>query len=274
MKKLLLLSVIALLAGCATPYIDRTYTAKSQDSRVQFLILHYTAGHFPGSLKTLVEGPVSSHYLVNDNPPTIYQLVDENRRSYHAGQSYWKGSSALNAASVGIEIVGLGYINTPQGRVWPEYPKPQIDAVIELSKKIIKEHNIRPDRVLGHSDIAPTRKTDPGPRFPWKRFAEEGLIPWPDEANVAQRKLVYEQELPDVEWFQVMLEKHGFAVPRNGEYDEVTKSVIAAFQMKYRPTKFDGEMDAETAALLDVMVANPLGMLKPAAPTPSNGAKP
>lgn len=274
MKKLLLISVVALLAGCATPYIDRTYTAKSQDSRVQFLILHYTAGHFPGSLKTLVEGPVSSHYLVNDNPPTIYQLVDENRRSYHAGQSYWKGSSALNAASVGIEIVGLGYVNTPQGRVWPEYPKAQIDAVIELSKKVIKEHNIRPDRVLGHSDIAPTRKTDPGPRFPWKRFAEEGLIPWPDEAQVAQRRLVYEQELPDVEWFQVMLEKHGFAVPRNGEYDEVTKSVIGAFQMKYRPSKFDGEMDAETAALLDVMVANPLGMLKPAIPVPPSGAKP
>lgn len=274
MKKLLMVAAVLLLAGCATPYIDRTYTAKSQDSRVQFLILHYTAGHFPGSLKTLVEGPVSSHYLVNDNPPTIYQLVDENRRSFHAGASYWKGSAALNAASVGIEIVGLGYVNTPQGRVWPDYPKAQMDAVIALSKKIIKEHNIRPDRVLGHSDIAPTRKTDPGPRFPWKRFAEEGLIVWPDESLVAQRKVVYEQELPDVEWFQVMLEKHGFAVPRNGEYDEVTKAVIAAFQMKYRPSKFDGEMDAETAALLDVIVANPLGMLKQSAPLIAGAAKP
>lgn len=274
MKKLLMVACVLLLAGCATPYIDRTYTAKSQDSRVQFLILHYTAGHFAGSLKTLVDGPVSSHYLVNDDPPTIYQLVDENRRSYHAGVSYWKGSSALNAASVGIEIVGLGYVNTPQGRVWPDYPQAQMDAVIALSKKIIREHNIRPDRVLGHSDIAPTRKTDPGPRFPWKRFAEEGLIVWPDASLVAQRRLVYEQELPDVEWFQVMLEKHGFAVPRNGEYDEVTRSVIGAFQMKYRPAKFDGEMDAETAALLDVIVANPLGMLRQPAPQVAKSAAP
>jgi N-acetylmuramoyl-L-alanine amidase len=247
-------TALLFIAGCATgPRIDTTYTAKSQDSRVQFLILHYTAGDFPASLKTLTEGTVSSHYLVNDNPPDIYRLVDETRRSYHAGVSYWKGATQLNASSIGIEIVNRGFRETPNGREWFEYPKEQIEAVVALVKKIVAEHQIKGERILGHSDIAPQRKTDPGPRFPWKCLADEGLIPWPDPSQVAARIPQYEQQLPGMEWFQEKLDKHGFAVPRNGELDEPTRRVIAAFQMKYRPAKFDGEPDAETAAILDVM---------------------
>lgn len=244
-----------LLGGCTTPLIDRSYTAKSQDSRAQFLVLHYTAGNFQSSLKTLTEGPVSSHYLVNDNPPTIYQLVDETRRAFHAGVSSWTGQTQLNAASIGIEIVNLGFQNSSQGRIWFDYPEAQIEAVIWLVKKIVAEHNIRPDRIIGHSDIAPQRKTDPGPRFPWKRLADEGLIPWPDAAKVFELRAMYETRLPEVEWFQKKLELHGFAVPTNGELNEATVAVISAFQMKYRPAKFDGLPDAETAALLEALTS-------------------
>lgn len=258
MKKLLLfltMSLLALLTGCATPYIDRSYTAVSQDSRAQFLILHYTAGNFAGSLQTLTQGPVSSHYLVNENPPTIYQLVDETRRAYHAGVSYWKGATQLNASSIGIEIVNLGYRDTPEGRIYFDFPQPQIDAVIALVKKIVKENGIKPERVLGHSDIAPGRKPDPGPRFPWKQFADAGLIMWPDANAVAARKNGFEQQLPDTVWWQRTLAQHGYAVPQNGEMDQATTSVIAAFQMKYRPANFAGIPDAETAAMLDVLTA-------------------
>ena len=241
------------LAGCATPYIDRTYNAVSQDSRVQFLILHYTVEDFPTSLKLLTEGQVSSHYLVNSNPPTIYRLVDENRRAYHAGVSYWKGATQLNASSIGIEIVNRGYDDTPNGRVWYDYPQAQIDAVIALVRKIVKEHEIKPERILGHSDIAPGRKVDPGPRFPWKQLADAGLIPWPDASMVATKKIGYEQQLPDVAWFQQKLSQHGFAVPLNGELDQRTQDTVSAFQMKYRQSRFDGVPDAETAALLDVL---------------------
>ena len=178
MKRLYALFFAALLAGCATgPVIDRTFTAIGQDSRAQFLIIHYTALDFPRSLKVLTEGAVSSHYLVRDTPPTIYQLVDDSRRAYHAGLSSWKGQTQLNAASIGIEIVNLGYQDGPQGRTYFDFPTPQIDAVIELVKKIVADHGILPERILAHSDIAPQRKPDPGPRFPWKRFADAGLFP-------------------------------------------------------------------------------------------------
>lgn len=254
MIRLLTIVFLALVSGCATgPYVDRTFTAASQDSRVQFLILHYTALDFLTSLKVLTEQRVSSHYLVRDNPPTIYQFVDDGRRAYHAGLSSWKGQTQLNASSIGIEIVNLGYRDTPQGRNYFDFPPQQIDAVIALVKKIVNEHRIPPERVLAHSDIAPQRKPDPGPRFPWKRFADEGLILWPDANRVAQVKPLYEEALPDIDWFQQKLAKHGFAVPLNAELDEATVRVISAFQMKYRPSRFDGMPDAETAAMLDVL---------------------
>lgn len=258
------LAMVALLAGCATgPVIDRTYTAVAQDSRAQFLILHYTAQDFPTSLKTLTEQAVSAHYLVRDDPPTIYQLVDESRRAYQAGVSSWKGQTQLNAASIGIEIVNLGYRDTPGGRIYFNFPEAQIDAVIALVKKIVAEHRIPADRVLGHSDIAPQRKPDPGPRFPWKRFADAGLVVWPDANIVAIKKAEFELQPPGVDWYQQKLAKIGYAIPLNGELDEATRNVIGAFQMKYRPSLFDGMPDAETAAMIEALSPT---VAKPGAP--------
>ena len=252
------LAAMALLAGCATaPSIDRSYTAASQDSRAQFLIIHFTSSDFASSLKTLTEGPVSSHYLVRDAPPTIYRLVDENRRAWHAGDSSWKGWTQLNAASIGIELVNLGGNEGSDGIEFPDYPKKQIDALVVLVKSIVARHDIAPDRILGHSDIAPLRKVDPGPRFPWKRLADEGLIPWPDAARVAAKRAVYENALPDTEWFQRKLAEHGFGIVQSGAYDEMTERVLAAFQMKYRPARYDGVPDAQTAAILDVLTTAP-----------------
>lgn len=264
MKRLLLaLFCVSFFSGCSTLYIDRTYSAKSQDSRAQFLILHYTAIDYPTSLRVLTQQAVSSHYLVSDGAndvpgnekPVIYQLVDENRRAYHAGVSYWKGFTNLNASSIGIEIVNLGYRDTPEGRKYFDYPKAQMDLVVALVKKIVKEHNIAPERILGHSDIAPQRKNDPGPRFDWKRLANEGLIPWFDDALVAEKKIIYDVALPDIEWFQKKLDQFGYAVPLNGEYDKATRAVITAFQLRFRQANFDGVPDAETAAILDVMTS-------------------
>jgi N-acetylmuramoyl-L-alanine amidase len=255
MKKLLWALCSCLLAACAGgPPIDTTYTSTGQDSRVQFLVIHFTSTDFPPALKILTEGPVSSHYLVNDKPPTVYRLVDESRRAYHAGVSYWRGSTQLNASSIGIEIVNRGDDARAQGGDWAEYPKEQMDVVIALVKDIVRRHDIRPERVVGHSDIAPQRKVDPGPKFPWKRLADEGLIPWPDAQAVARRRPGFEANLPNVLWFQQKLEQHGFAVPQNGELDAATRNVLIVFQMKYRPARYDGIPDAETAAILDVLV--------------------
>jgi N-acetylmuramoyl-L-alanine amidase len=249
------------MTGCATMTesslpIDRSFTAKSQEGRVQFLVLHYTWGDFPASLKILTGGPVSSHYLVRDNPPEIYQLVDENRRSYHAGVSSWQGVTALNGVSIGIEIVNPGGRPDADGIVrFADYEPAQMEAVIKLVQDIVKRHDIRPDRVIGHSDIAPTRKVDPGPKFPWKRLADLGLVVWPNAVSVAERKAAHEKSLPDVLWFQQRLAKHGFLVTQDGKMDGLTKAVLVAFQMKYRPSNYDGSPDAETAAMLDVLTS-------------------
>jgi N-acetylmuramoyl-L-alanine amidase len=251
---LLLLAAI----GCVRhPAIDHSYRAKSQDSRVQFLILHFTGEPWESSLKILTEDNVSSHYLVRADPVQVYQLVDESQRAYHAGLSSWQGQTQLNAASIGIEIQNLGDTQGPNGIEYHEYPKAQIDAVIALVKEIVARHGIRPDHILGHSDIAPTRKVDPGPTFPWKRLADEGLIPWPDASAVAGQRARYEATLPEIAWFQAKLAQHGFAIMKTGELDATTKQVLGVFQMKYRPSRYDGIPDAETAALLETLTTTP-----------------
>ena len=256
MKRAIAVACALLLAGCAAgPVIDRTYVARSQGSRVLFLVLHYTVEDFPGSLKILTEQSVSSHYLVNDDPPAVYQLVDESRMAYHAGVSSWRGYSMLNSNSIGIEIVNRASGDEPEGATFPEYPGKQMDVVVWLVKDIVARHGIRPENIVAHGEIAPQRKMDPGPKFPWKRLADEGLIKWPDAAEVARRLPVFEGAPPDAEWYQRKLARHGYAVPSNGTFDERTLRVIAAFQMRYRQAKYDGMPDAETAAILDVLVS-------------------
>jgi N-acetylmuramoyl-L-alanine amidase len=263
--KLLALLAALVLAGCQTPgvRIDTTYTSENQDSRVLFLVMHYTVGDFNSSLKALTQpsaAPVSSHYLVSENPVRTYRLVDEARRAWHAGPSYWRGHTQLNASSIGIEIVNTGGTRGPDGVMqFKPFPQAQIDEVIALSKEIVKRHKIRPERIVGHSDIQPRSKQDPGPLFPWRQLADAGLIAWPDEAMVAAKKAQYEQQLPDLLWFQDKLAEWGFAASRTGEMDAYTRDILTAFQMRFRPAKYDGQPDAETAALLDV-VNNPAGM--------------
>jgi N-acetyl-anhydromuramyl-L-alanine amidase AmpD len=263
MRRLAAAFIVCLLAGCAAgPRIDTTYSSVGQNSRVRYLVLHFTTTDFDESLATLTQGDVSSHYLVRDNPPTIFRLVDDNRRAWHAGASSWKGNTEINASSIGVEIVNRGY----EDGVWFDYPPEQIDAAIELVRKLVRDHDISPDRILGHSDVAPQRKVDPGPRFPWKRLADAGLVTWPDPAMVATRRAGYERQPPSVAWFQQRLEQHGFAVPRNGNLDDATRKVLSAFQMKYRPARFDGEPDSETAALLDVLTSDGPDVIRSSSP--------
>jgi N-acetylmuramoyl-L-alanine amidase len=253
-----LLGLAALLGGCAGgPAINTSHRAQGQDSRVLFLILHYTDENFANSLRILTQRQVSSHYLLSDEtPPRIYRLVDEDRRAWHAGESHWKGHAMLNASSIGIEIVNLGQRAAADGtRSFTPYPPAQIDLLVALVKDIVTRHQIRPDRVLGHSDIAPQRKIDPGPAFPWKRLADEGLVAWPDAARVAALLPGHQAELPAVAWFQQELATLGFKVPTSGLLDDETRRVLAAFQMKYRPARHDGSPDAETAALLQALTA-------------------
>lgn len=282
MKILLPVLLAALVAGCATPpppprpvplpkpkpvplptsspvEIDRSLSAKGQSSRVKFVILHYTVTDTPTSIKILTQQSVSSHYLVTDeNPPRIFGLVDETRQSNHAGVSYWKNYTLLNGNSIGIEIVNPGFTEGPDGRVYYPFPQAQVDRLIVLLKDIVKRHQIPPENILGHVDIAPTRKQDPGPLFPWRQLADHGLVVWPDAARVAAARAVYETQLPDTTWLQRRLIAYGFVLPVTAEMDATTRAALVAFQMKYRPRLFDGTLDAETASLLEALVPTPV----------------
>ncbi|OYV48861.1 MAG: N-acetylmuramoyl-L-alanine amidase [Burkholderiales bacterium 21-58-4] len=231
--------------------MDRNIHAKSQDSRVELVVLHYTYADRAQSLKILSEGNVSSHYLITDDAvPHVYQLVSENRRAWHAGVSQWYGHNNLNAASIGIEIVNRG----PEGSHWAAYTPAQIATVITLLRDIIQRHQIKPYDVVGHSDIAPQRKTDPGPAFPWKQLAQAGIGRWYDQAQARLYESNFKRNgLPDIAWIQKELKRVGYDTPSTGVLDHATKRVIAAFQMHYRPSRYDGVPDAETAAILKAL---------------------
>jgi N-acetylmuramoyl-L-alanine amidase len=264
----------AWFAGCAGPVtttttttteggvpIETRFASRAQDSRAQFLILHYTAGDLATSLMVLTNREVSAHYLVSDeSPPRIYRLVPEARRAWHSGASGWKGHRLLNAGSIGIEIVHPGFVSGPDGqRIDPPFPQAQIDAVIELVRDVVARHGIRTEHVLGHGEVSPSYKEDPGPAFPWPRLAERGLVPpLPDAARVAARRALYESALPDLAWFQRKLAEHGYPIDGEAALDGAQQRALLArvlmnFQMRYRPARFDGLPDAESAAILWVL---------------------
>jgi N-acetylmuramoyl-L-alanine amidase len=240
--------------------IDISHTARGQDSRVMFLILHYTVLNLADSIRVLTQQEVSSHYLLTDEPqPRVLRLVDESQRAWHAGLSSWKGNRMLNAASIGIEIVHPGARILPNGeREYLPFPQAQIDALLPLVQDIVRRHGIRPDRVLGHAEIQPQTKQDPGPTFPWPLLARLGITPpLPDAARVEARRALFEAAPPDATWWQNSLVQHGYELGLTGQFDKATQNVIASFQMRYRPKNYGGQPDAETAALLWVLV-NPL----------------
>lgn len=266
--------VALLLAGCAARYpadvdVDRSIQAVSQDSRVRFIVLHYTAGGDVASLLTLSRGNVSAHYLVTDTHPVhVYQLVPEDRNAWHAGDSSWYGHTSINNASIGIEIVNRGDTRAPDGTLrWEPYPEDQIRTVMALVRDIARRHAVLPENIVGHSDVAPQRKVDPGPLFPWRRLAAAGLGRWYDETAAPGFQAFFEQNgVPDAAWFQAQLERAGYAVPHSAVFDAETTRVIAAFQMHYRPGRCDGVADAETAGILLALPG------RTEAPVPAAGA--
>ncbi|MBB1628996.1 N-acetylmuramoyl-L-alanine amidase [Achromobacter sp. UMC71] len=250
----------AALAGCAHRGpagldLDTSVTAVSQSSRVRFVVLHYTSADDALSMRLLSQGKVSAHYLINTSGRT-YRLVDETRAAWHAGESSWFGLNAMNSTSVGIEIVNLGWTDGDDGKPqWHAYGDKQIRALTLLLRDVIQRNGIAPENVVGHSDIAPQRKVDPGPLFPWKQLAAAGIGRWYDEAGAASHLARLQiQGTPDAAWFQQQLQRLGYACPQNGTLDRATINVLAAFQMHYRPARHDGQPDAETAAIMLAML--------------------
>jgi len=200
---------------------------------ISALVLHYTGMEDGLAALARLRDPlakVSSHYLVMEDG-VVHRLVAEEKRAWHAGRSHWRGLTDLNSASVGIEIANPGH----EFRYIP-YPEVQIDSVVRLVAGIKDRHEITRGNVVGHSDIAPARKRDPGELFPWDRLARLRLaLPRPT------------RNLMDPGWteagFLLALERFGYDVTN-------PMAAIVAFQRRFRPELVDGEIDAECRMLL------------------------
>jgi N-acetylmuramoyl-L-alanine amidase len=200
---------------------------------VSILVLHYTGMEDAASAIARLRDPaaqVSAHYVVAEDGQVL-RLVDEAKRAWHAGRSFWRGITDINSASVGIEIVNPGHEFG-----YRPFPEPQMDALLPLVADIVSRHKIIPPNVVGHSDIAPVRKQDPGELFDWARLAKLGLcMPRPTE------------RLVDPLWtdagFLLALERYGYDVRQ-------PKDAVIAFQRRFRPEQLDGIIDGETRAIL------------------------
>ncbi|HDR9499614.1 N-acetylmuramoyl-L-alanine amidase [Burkholderia cepacia] len=278
-------AVLCLLAACTSPtlvergtyYADTSLHARGADSRIRFLVMHYTESDEAKSLRTLTGDSVSVHYVIPPQPrierglPVVYQLVPESERAWHAGVSEWQGTTELNAVSIGIENVNRGPLD-PQNRTWQPYPPEQVAALTRLSKDIVTRYAIPPTRVVGHSDIAPQRKIDPGPLFPWHALAQAGVGAWPDAATVAARLAGRDPHAPvDVRELQLKLARYGYDVATDGVLDTRTRRVFAAFQMHFRPADYTGDPDAETDAIAQALLDKYFAGTQPADYAPAAG---
>jgi len=212
---------------------------------LQFIILHYTdmlTGEAALELLCDPAAKVSAHYMVEEDGQ-IFQLVDERKRAWHAGQSSWRGVTNINSASIGIELANPGHRNG-----YRPFPALQITALKALMKDIIARHNLSAELApLGHSDIAPSRKEDPGELFPWRELAQEGLGLWPE----TRAEDYGHAEDGDI---QQLLRAIGYDCPETGTYDRVTRAALLAFQRHYEPENLTGTPEQETVARLRALV--------------------
>ncbi|MBN25654.1 MAG: penicillin binding protein PBP4B [Alteromonadaceae bacterium] len=279
MKKLIaswqrsvLISILTVgIVSCVTMPIS-DMPSKNFGHRVKFLVMHFTAIDYQKSVHALVdEGGLSAHYLIPEsNDPSypndsleILKLVDEDKRAWHAGNSVWQGRSELNDSSIGIEIVNVpechvdseAKTTSEHGEnrlcVFPDYDPKQIELLIALSKDILARNpDISPTRVVGHADIAPARKNDPGPRFPWFELYQAGIGAWYDNDTFEQYWQRFNQYQPNFGLVQSALRAYGYNVLETGIRDEQTRNAISAFQMHFLPWQVTGKADSKTAAAI------------------------
>jgi N-acetylmuramoyl-L-alanine amidase len=222
--------------------------------KLNMLVLHYTGMSTAEAAISHLCSPaseVSAHYVVLEDGH-IVQCVPEQRRAWHAGQSSWEGETDINSCSIGIEIVNPGH-----DAGYPDFPKRQIAAVTALCRSILTRYRIPAERVLAHSDVAPTRKHDPGEKFPWRTLHSSGIGLWVKPAPIVPGGTIYVlgENNPAIKEMQELLNRYGYAVTPTGYLDGNTRDAIAAFQRHFRPEKVDGVFDISTLETLRSLVA-------------------
>lgn len=280
LTRILGLLLLGTLASCTSLPIEQM-PSQSYNHRVQFLVMHFTAIDYQKSVNALVKGPhVSSHYLIperfDDSYPhedlKILQLVDEHDRAWHAGKSYWQGRTNLNDQSIGIEIVNVPECKRAVGHhfsdpnnhdehgdgrlcIFPDFDPEQVELLVKLSKQILARNpNIGPTQVVGHSDITPSRKNDPGPRFPWYQLYKEGIGAWYENDTVNHYWQQFTTASPSIGLIQRALKTYGYNVSETSQLDQQTSDALSAFQMHFLPWEVTGNPTDKTAATLFALI--------------------
>ncbi len=216
--------------------VNRSVPSPNWNARkrpISMVVLHYTGMKSAAEALARMcdaEAEVSAHYMI-DEEGIVTQLVEEQHRAWHAGRSYWRGESDVNSASIGIELVNPGH-------EWGyrAFPEAQMDALLPLLADILERHDIPRANVVGHSDVAPARKQDPGELFDWPRLGELGLAL---EIPPARMNLFYDNPGK----FYLALERFGYDITDG-------RAAVTAFQRRWRPGLIDGEIDGEIGGIL------------------------
>jgi len=204
---------------------------------LDMLVLHYTGMRSAEEAIERLTDPdskVSAHYLIEQDG-TLHQMVAEGRRAWHAGVAWWRGETNINARSIGIELVNPGHEFGYQ-----PFPETQMEVLEELITDILSRHDIAARNIVGHSDVAPDRKTDPGELFDWQRLATKGIGLWATESDFLDMS---------PEMVSVNLANYGYTT-------ESLSLAVKAFQRHFRPARVNGRIDAETARLLTGLIDN------------------
>ncbi len=220
------------------------HDARPSGIRIDMLVIHYTgmaSGAAAHARLCDPEAKVSAHYLVEEDG-SVYRLVAEERRAWHAGVACWRGQRDVNGRSIGIELVNPGHEFG-----YRDFPAPQMAALIALARDVLVRRPIPARNVVGHSDVAPARKRDPGERFDWRALAAAGIGLWPEPSAPVPL------QPGSIDRAQFLLATYGYELPRGGALDPPTQGVLIAFQRHFRPACIDGRLDAETLGRLETL---------------------
>ena len=222
---------------------------KRDKKKIKYLIFHYTGMKSDRSaIKKLTSqnSKVSSHYYISKNGNLI-QLVPDLYTAWHAGRSTWKSDKLLNKNSIGIEISNPGHENG-----YEKFNRKQINCLIKLSKKIIKKYKIKKHHVLGHSDIAPLRKKDPGEKFPWKFLSNNNIGIW-HKINSKKFKSSRGKKLEiKINIFLNKMKKFGYPIVYSNKNE--LKKIVTSFQRRFRPELVDGKIDKECFSIIKSLI--------------------
>ena len=230
------------------------YGDRNKGRPPDMIVLHYTGmPDVEGAIAKLCTAgtDVSAHYIVLEDG-RIVQCVPENRRAWHAGVSCWAGEEDINSCSIGIEIVNRGH-----DWGYPDFPSRQIAAVIALCRGIMLRRDVPPHRVLAHSDVAPSRKKDPGEKFPWHSLANSGVGHWVHPAPIVRGESLKLGAINNnVASVQAAFARYGYNIPTDGKFDGATMEVVTAFQRHFRPERIDGVADHSTMSTLHELLGS------------------